>query len=120
MGRIAESVAVDRLEKCKALLAEGLDLTEISIRLKMDRTTLYRFLCRRGIIKATRKKTSHYARHIKTGDRSPGYNGQEWGKERADPSSLTAEQIIQAYRLNINPARYAWLLLCPRGGHPHK
>ena len=37
-----------------------------------------------------------------------------WGMEKADPSNLTPEQLETARRTGIEPARFAWLLLCPK------
>ena len=129
MGRIPESESRDRLEACRKMLADGLNLTDISARVNVDRTVLYRFLCRNGVITPKhggnsngilRRTTRRKAGQRKPGARPMGYNGEEWGKQKASASSLTPEQILHAFRLGINPERYAWLLTCPKGGFPHR
>lgn len=114
MGRISEEAVAERLERCRELMAQGMDLTEMSVRIAVDRMTLYRFLSRKGLLGHLPRTGERRGRKPRHGlNRRPGYNGGEWGRETADPSRLTPEQLAHARRVGIKPARYAWLLSCP-------
>ena len=71
------------------------------------RNAISRFLDRNGL--GGEKRAYSKRKQARTAD--------TWGRERADPSVLTPEQIVHAFRVGINPARYAWLLQCPKGGN---
>ena len=107
MARISNAEAEERLARCLTYISHGMGVREISEREGIQRVTLHRFLCRHGAIKTSGRDRM---RRIQAA-------ADNWGKERLDPSHLTEEQLEQARRLGVKPARYAWLLTCPKGGN---
>ena len=89
----------ERLAQIKALLAQGIAQVTITQKVGMAQSNLCSYLKRHGLRTWTARKGRH---------------DSGWGRERVDPSHLTADQLAQASRLDIEPGRYAWLLTCPR------
>lgn len=44
------------------------------------------------------------------------FGRKQWGSEKADPSTLSPEQLDVARRVGITPERFAWLCSCPHDG----
>ena len=107
MARISNADAQARIARVRQWMAEGLTIRHNAHKEGIKPDTLARFRARHGM--TGEKRAYSKRKQARTAD--------TWGRERADPSVLTPEQIVHAFRVGINPARYAWLLQCPKGGN---
>lgn len=92
-----------RIQEVRDLLAQGLPQIHIAAKVGMTPSNLCSYI--------QRNKLRTWVARCK------GRHDSGWGRERIDPSHLTAEHLYQARRLDVEPGRYAWLLTCPRGGN---
>ena len=53
-------------------------------------------------------------KHRQTAAQKAKLRPRQWGIEKGDPSTLTAEQLETARRTGITPERFAWLCAIPR------
>lgn len=113
MGRIHRDAVEARIAEALALIPTGVTVRDLSVRWGVETSAAKRFLCRHGLAEARkprgRPRGSKAAKHKMYG------NEPAW--QNADPSSLTADQLDHALRLDITPRRYAWLMQCPKGGN---
>ena len=115
MGRISNALVEARLTEARALMSQGVTVRFLADRWGIERDAAKQFLRRHrlgrkyGMKVVPRKAAAEYRRAKIVG------NEPKW--QNADPSGLTPDQLDQAMRLGIKPSRYAWLLLCPRGGN---
>ena len=107
MGRISNADAQARIARVRQWMAEGLNIRHMAEKEGIKPEALSRFLDRNGL--GGEKRAYSKRKQARTAD--------TWGRERADPSVLTPEQIVHAFRVGITPDRYAWLLQCPKGGN---
>ena len=103
--RLPEAVATERLRLIRQWLRKGVTQVQMASCLKLTQPAVSAFMKRHGLARTS------------PGNAAAAQRAAEWGKERADPSTLTAEQRDHAARIGIEPGRYAWLLTCPKSGN---
>ena len=112
MGRLSRSASSARRAEAVLLLSQGVKVVEMATRWGLSEGGARAYLRRLG------RPGKQYV--PKSGNPNYGKQkmvGNEPAWQTADPSSLTADQLDHALRLDIKPARYAWLLQCPKGGN---
>ena len=110
MGRLSREAQASRLTEAKALLAQGVTVRDLSARWRIDVPAAQGWLMRNLDGYAPKAKRNHHK------GQSYKMYGNEPKWQTADPGTLTADQLTHALKMGIKPARYAWLLQCPRGG----
>ncbi|HSG20492.1 MAG TPA: hypothetical protein VLA31_06950 [Burkholderiaceae bacterium] len=111
---MSKDASLARRAEATALLSQGVKVVEMATRWGLTEGAVRAYLRRlktpgKQYRVTASRQSEHYGKMKMYG------NEPEW--QKADPSTLTAEQLDHAMRLDIPPARYAWLLLCPRGGN---
>ncbi len=104
-SRLPEAVANERLRLIREWLRKGVTQVQMGTRLKLTQPAVSAFMKRHGLARTS------------PGNVAAAQRAAEWGKERADPSTLTADQREHAARIGIEPGRYAWLMTCPKTGN---
>lgn len=108
MPRITKAAAAERVELIKALKCQGLNQTQIGLRLGITQPAVCSFMKKHGLVSKAMGKMLTKLRP------------RDWGVETADPSTLTQDQLAIARRTGISPERFAWLCTCPRDGSDRK
>lgn len=107
MGRngLSPEAKAKRMQIVLELRALGRTQRDIAAQLGISQPGLSAFEKAAGIRDPKYRRTLSQAQKLRA---------RPWGMEKADPSNLTHEQLETARRTGIEPARFAWLLLCPK------
>jgi transcriptional regulator len=103
--KLPQAVATERLRLIKGWMRQGITQVEMASCLRLTQPAVSAFMKRHGLARTSPANVSAAQR------------AAQWGKERADPSTLTPDQRAHAARIGIEPGRYAWLMTCPKTGN---